>query len=111
MRSSTEKICGFSKVRKCARKIFIVFVTLSNFNRSFLYKWGMAPAAACECGAGEQTVDHVVLQCLIHRPPHGLHGLTGWKMRQPNGCSTPAPESSAAKHWMELPHKKKKQLE
>jgi len=24
----------------------------------------------------EQTVDHVVLQCQIHRPPHGLHGLT-----------------------------------
>ena len=39
-------------------------------------KWGMASSAACECGAEEQTVDHVVLQCPIHRPPHGLHGLT-----------------------------------
>jgi len=29
-----------------------------------------------QCGAEEQTVDHVVLQCPIHRPPHGLHGLT-----------------------------------
>jgi len=36
----------------------------------------MVPSAACECGAEEQTVDHVVLQCAIHRPPHGLHGLT-----------------------------------
>jgi len=36
----------------------------------------MASSAACECGAEEQTVDHVVLQCLIRRPPHGLHGLT-----------------------------------
>ena len=44
--------------------------------RSCLYKWGMVPSAACECGAEEQTVDHVVLQCAIHRPPHGLHGLT-----------------------------------
>jgi len=45
--------------------------------RSCLYKWGMASSAACEseCGA-EQTVDHVVLQCPIHRPPHGLHSLT-----------------------------------
>jgi len=43
--------------------------------RSCLYKWGMASSAACECGA-EQTVDHVVLQCPIHRPPHGLHGQT-----------------------------------
>jgi len=23
-----------------------------------------------------KTVDHVILQCRIHRPPHGLHGLT-----------------------------------
>jgi len=44
--------------------------------RSCLYKWGMAFSAASECGAEEQTVDHVVLQCPIHRPPHGLHGLT-----------------------------------
>jgi len=35
----------------------------------------MASSADCECGA-EQTVDHVVLQSPIHRPPHGLHGLT-----------------------------------
>jgi len=44
--------------------------------RSCLYKWGMASSATCECGAEGQTVDHVVLQCPIHRPPHGLHGLT-----------------------------------
>ena len=36
----------------------------------------MAFSAACECGAEEQTVDHVVLHCPIHRPLHGLHGLT-----------------------------------
>jgi len=36
----------------------------------------MAASAACECGAEEQTVDHVVLYCTIHRPPYGLHGLT-----------------------------------
>ena len=43
---------------------------------SSLYKWRMAFSVACECGAEKQTVDHVVLQCSIHRPPHGLHGLT-----------------------------------
>jgi len=36
--------------------------------RSCLYKWVMTSSAACECGAEEQTVDHVVLQCPIHRP-------------------------------------------
>ena len=45
--------------------------------RSCVYKLGMASSAACECGTEEQTVDHVVLQCPIHRPPYGLHGLTG----------------------------------
>jgi len=41
-----------------------------------LNKWGIVPSAACECGAEEQTVDHVVLQCPIHRFPHKLHGVT-----------------------------------
>ena len=44
--------------------------------QSCLYKWGMASSAACECGAEEQTVNNVILQCPIHRPPHGLQGLT-----------------------------------
>jgi len=42
---------------------------------SYLHKWNMTSSAACECGAEEQTVDHVVFQCPIHRPPHRLHGL------------------------------------
>jgi len=45
--------------------------------RSWLYKWGMASSAACECGAEEQTVVDVVLQCPIHRPLHGLTVLDG----------------------------------
>jgi len=57
----------------------------------------MATSAAHECGA-DQTVDHVVFQCPIHRPPHGLHGLT---MAQTTGCSTLALRSSAAKQWTE----------
>jgi len=43
---------------------------------SCLYKWGMISSAARECGKEEQTVDHVVLQWPIHRPPYELHGLT-----------------------------------
>jgi len=67
---------------------------------SYLYKWGMASSAACECGAGEQTVDHVVLQYPIHRPLHGLHRLTVLSDETPNGCSTHAPKPSAAKQWI-----------
>ena len=44
--------------------------------RSCLHKWGIAASADCECGAEDQTVDHVVFQCPIHQPPHELHCRT-----------------------------------
>jgi len=34
MPSSIKKICGFFKKRKCARRIFIVFITLSDLNKT-----------------------------------------------------------------------------
>jgi len=34
------------------------------------------PLRSVKMGAKEQTVDHGVLQCPIHRTPHGLHGPT-----------------------------------
>ena len=43
---------------------------------SCLNKWGVALSVACECGTEKQIVNHVVLDCLICRPLHGLHGLT-----------------------------------
>ena len=39
-------------------------------------KWGLAPSPNCECGASEQTADHVLTACPIHRAPHGARGLT-----------------------------------
>jgi len=36
----------------------------------------MAPSLACECGAEEQTAGYIVPQYPIHRPLHGVHGLT-----------------------------------
>jgi len=43
--------------------------------RSCLHKWSMASSAACEWAAEEQTAHFLVLQCPIHQPSHGLHGL------------------------------------
>ena len=37
---------------------------------------GLAPSPYCECGASEQTADHVLTACPIHRAPHGARGLT-----------------------------------
>jgi len=65
------------------------------FVRYLVHKWGMVPSVACECGV-EQTIDHVVLHCPIHRPPMEC---MAWRFRmtgQSNSCSTPVPRSSAA---------------
>ena len=43
---------------------------------SSMYNWGLAPTPNCECGASEQTADHVLTMCPIHRAPHGARGLT-----------------------------------
>ena len=42
---------------------------------SSMHKWGLAPSPNCECGASEQTADHVLTACPIHRAPHGARGL------------------------------------
>ena len=43
---------------------------------SSMHKWDLAPSPNCECGASEQTADHVVAACPINRAPHGARGLT-----------------------------------
>jgi len=79
--------------------------------RSCLYKWSMSSSAACECGAEEQTVDHVVLQCPTHRPPCGLHGLTVLDDETIEWLLNICPRSNAAKQWFEqLAQKNKNQL-
>ena len=42
---------------------------------SSMHKWGLAPSPNCECGASEQTADHVLTACPIHQAPHGARGL------------------------------------
>ena len=43
---------------------------------SSMLKWGLAPSLNCECGASQQTADHVLTACPIHRAPHGVRSLT-----------------------------------
>ena len=42
---------------------------------SSMYKWGLAPSLNYECCTFEQTADHVLIACLIYRPPYGAGGL------------------------------------
>jgi len=78
--------------------------------RSCLYKWGMASSAACECGAEEQTVDYVSSSVQSIDLPMDYTSWGFWTMRQPNGCSTPAPKSRAAKQWIKKNSLKRKKL-
>ena len=41
-----------------------------------MHKWGLTPSLNCKCGASEQTADHVLTACPIHRAPHGARCLT-----------------------------------
>ena len=40
-----------------------------------MHKWRMALTASCECGAEEQTADHVITACPIYRHPNWIRGL------------------------------------
>ena len=42
---------------------------------SSMHKWGLAPSPNCECGAFEQTADHILTPCPIHQAPHGARDL------------------------------------
>ena len=56
-------------------KLNCLWTGVGQFHLS-MHKWGLAPSPNCECGASEQTADHVLTACPIHRAPHGAQGLT-----------------------------------
>ena len=60
-----------------------------------MHKWSLTPSPKCECGASEQTADHVLLGGLIHRAPHGARGLTVWMTKPDTGLVTPLPASDS----------------
>ena len=68
---------------------------------SSMHKWGLAPSPNCDFGASEQTTDHVLTACPMHRAPHGAQGLTVWLMKLDAGLITPLPafDSGSATVW------------
>ena len=44
--------------------------------QSFMHKWGLATTSNCKCGAAEQTAEHIILTCPVHRTPTEIRGLT-----------------------------------
>ena len=63
---------------------------------SSMHKWGLAPSLTCECGASEQTADHVLTACPMHRAPHGARGLTVLDDELDAVLITPLPASDQA---------------
>ena len=58
---------------------------------SSMYKWGVAPSPNCECGASEQTADHIISACSLHRAPKGYKVCWSWMMTPDAGSkSTPS---------------------
>ena len=39
-------------------------------------RWGLKSTSECKCGAPNQSVQHIMDDCTMHRPPNGERGLT-----------------------------------
>ena len=66
---------GMSLPRAAWVKLNRLRIGVGRFHLS-IHKWGLAPSPNCECGASQQTADHVLTTCPIHRAPHGAQGMT-----------------------------------
>ena len=74
---------------------------------SSMYKWGLSPSPNCECGASEQTADHVLTACPIghhigrigHHMEHEVWRF--WLTKLDAGLITPLPasDSGSAAVW------------
>ena len=40
-----------------------------------MWRWGLSKSPACNCGADQQTANHIITECPPYRPPSGLQGL------------------------------------
>ena len=68
------KLVGMGLPRAAWVKLNRLRTGVERFHSS-MNKWGLAPSPNCECGASEQTADHVLTACPIHRAPHGARDL------------------------------------
>ena len=46
-----------------------------------IWRWGLSKSPASDCGADQQTSDHIFTECPLYHPPIGLHGLTQMLMQ------------------------------
>ena len=68
------KTVGMCLPRAACVKLNCLRTGVGRFHSSMHRSFGLSPNR--ECGASEQTADHVLTACPIHRAPHGARGLT-----------------------------------
>ena len=73
-RVSTRPI-GISLTRTAWVKLNCLRTGVRRFGSS-MHKCVFAFLSKCECGASEQTADHIILTCPTHRAPLVILGLT-----------------------------------
>ena len=66
-----KRAIGMSLTRTAWVKLKRLRIGVGRFG-SCMHKWGFASSAKCECGACEQTADHIILTCFIHRVPRRI---------------------------------------
>ena len=71
---ASSKPLGMGLLRTSWVKLNRLRTGVRRFHSS-MYKWGAAPSPNCECGASEQTADHIISTCPLHRAPKGIQGL------------------------------------
>ena len=42
---------------------------------AYMWRWCLSKSPACNCGADQQTANHIITECPLYRPPNGFHGL------------------------------------
>ena len=60
---------------------------------SYMLKWSLSPSPKYECGAVEQTADHVLIACPIRWASHGARALTAWIIKPDAGLTPSQPIS------------------
>ena len=65
---------GMGLLRTSWVKLNLLRTGVGRFHSS-MYKWGVAPSPNCECGASEQTADHIISTCPLPLALKGIQDL------------------------------------
>ena len=72
---SPSKCCpGSDLPQQASVKLNRLRTGVGHFNAD-MWRWGLSKSPACDCGADQQTANHIIMECNLFRPPNGLHGL------------------------------------